>query len=68
MVSVTPAHHRGSLPERFVHNQSSSVIEDAMPSRVGPWWSHTAWGRRTGTVNIAVLIVVALLLAWATLR
>ncbi len=38
-----------------------------MPSTVGPWFSHTRWGKRTARINVAILIAVVLFLVWKSL-
>jgi hypothetical protein len=30
----------------------------------GPWWANTWWGKRTVVVNISIVVLLLLFLAW----
>jgi hypothetical protein len=40
---------------------------EAMPSKVGPWFSSTWWGKRTAKINVTLTIAVILFLLWKSL-
>jgi hypothetical protein len=38
-----------------------------MGTRVGPWWSHTWWGRTTTVINVTIVVALVLFCLWKAL-
>ena len=35
-----------------------------MTSARGPWWSKTWWGKRHTVVNVTIVVIILLFMAW----
>jgi dipeptide/tripeptide permease len=38
-----------------------------MPSKVGPWFSNTWWGKRHVVVSVSLVLAIGLFLLWKSL-
>jgi F0F1-type ATP synthase membrane subunit a len=38
-----------------------------MPSKLGPWFSDTWWGKRTAKINVTLTMAAILFLLWKSL-
>ena len=35
-----------------------------MPSRIGPWWSNTWWGKRKDAISVAITLIILAFCVW----